>query len=53
LKDAVLLEQKHTTNVRIARRKHLGFALDNETPFKPADALITKEKKYCFGNIYC
>jgi hypothetical protein len=49
LKDAVLLEQKHTANVRFARRKHLGFALDNETPFKPADALITKEKNIVLG----
>jgi YfiH family protein len=49
LKDAVLLEQKHTANVRIARRKHLGFALKNETPFKPADALITQEKNIVLG----
>jgi YfiH family protein len=49
LKDIVLLEQKHTANVRIARRKHLGFALKSETPFKPADALITKEKNIVLG----
>jgi YfiH family protein len=49
LNDVVLLEQKHTANVRIARIKHLGFALKNENLFKPADALITKEKNIILG----
>jgi len=49
LKDLVLLEQKGTANVQIASEKHLGFALNNETPFEPADALITKEKNIVLG----
>jgi copper oxidase (laccase) domain-containing protein len=45
LKDVVRLIQKHTANVRIVNRRHLGFALKDESPFRPADALLTKEKK--------
>jgi polyphenol oxidase len=49
LNDTVLLEQKHTANVQVVGKKHLGFALNNESPFKPADALITQEKNIVLG----
>jgi copper oxidase (laccase) domain-containing protein len=35
---------KHSACVKIASNKHLGFALNNESYFKPTDALIAKEK---------
>jgi hypothetical protein len=35
---------KHSAFVKIASKKHLGFALNNESSFKPTDALIAKEK---------
>jgi copper oxidase (laccase) domain-containing protein len=40
---------KHSACVKIASNKHLGFALNNESPFKPADALITQEKNTVLG----
>ncbi len=35
---------KHSACVKIASKKHLGFALNNESSFKPTDTLIAKEK---------
>jgi copper oxidase (laccase) domain-containing protein len=35
---------KHSACVKIASKKHLGFALNNGSSFKPTDALIAKEK---------
>lgn len=49
IKNLVLLEQKHTNKVVIAKKEHLGFAEKNETPFKPADGIITKDRGIILG----
>lgn len=47
LSDLVLADQVHSNIVKVAGKKHLGFAVNNLSPFKKCDGLITKD-----SNVY-